>query len=267
MGLLDLFRQAHRSKKPDVRLEAVGRIQDQPLLAELAKTDSSARVREAAVARIDDQRLLMSVALDGDHIDARIAAVERLESQEDLAEIVKARKNLTLMGACFAKITDRDILERIAADRTQSITARRMAVENFADESYLAEIAPAPSEGEAAKSPEEIDALIDRYGAARLVRVFGKFRGSRNAILGLGEVVRRGGDAGLTAIDYLAMGLRHANPEIRKCATDQLASLSGAEQVSYLIRLMDNAQLHPRILEVLARIDHPEARRIIERQS
>jgi len=266
MAILDLFRPAHESKSPAVRLKAVARIEDQSLLARIAKEDSSARVREAALSRVDDQHQLASIALEGEQIDARIGAVERIESQEVLAEIIKKRKNQTLMGACFARITDRAVLEGIANDPGQSLAARRMAVENFADESYLAEVAPGPSDAQKTRSPEEIQALIERYGAERLVRVFGKFRGSANAMAALGEITRIGGEAALTAIDYLAMGLRHANPQIRDCAADRLARLSDTGQISYLIRLMDNAQLHPRILEVLARIDHPEARRIAEQK-
>ena len=164
-----------------MRLRTVSETQDQSLLAELAKTDASGRVREAAVAKLSDQELLACVALDGEHIDARIAAIERIESQEKLAEIIKTRKQLALMGACFARITNKELLERIANDASYNISARRMAVENFADESYLAEIAPASAGEQKPKTPEEIEALVNKYGAARLVRVFGKFRGSKNA--------------------------------------------------------------------------------------
>ena len=48
-----------------------------------------------------------------------------------------------LMGACFARITDRRVLEAIAQDTAYNPTARRMAVEQFADESYLTDLAPA----------------------------------------------------------------------------------------------------------------------------
>ncbi len=267
MAILDLFRPGHRSGNPEIRLKAVARTDDQPLLAELAKTDVSPRVRAAAVAAIGDPKRLTDVALGGEHIDARIVAVEKIDSQESLAEIIKARKNAKLMGACFARITDAAILKRIAEDKDYNISARRMAVENFADESYLAELAPSPGRQAAKSSPEDIDFLIKKYTAPRLVRIFGKFRGSKSAVLALGELARRGGEAGLGAIDYLAISLKHANPEIHQCAADQLATLSDAEHVTYLIRMMDNAQLHPKIIEVLARINHPEAKRIVERES
>ena len=267
MGILDFLRPAHESDNPERRLNAVGHISDQSLLAQLAKTDISPRVRAAAVKAIDDPQQLTDVALDGKHIDTRIVAVEKIDSQERLAEIIKTRKNSKLMGACFARITDTGILKRIAEDTGYNISARRMAVENFADESYLAEIAPSPDRKGAGTSPEEIDFLIAKYTAPRLVRIFGKYRGSKSAVLALGELARRGGEPGLGAIDYLAISLKHANPEIHQTAADQLATLSDAEQVTYLIRMMDNAQLHPKILEVLARIDHPEARQIVKQES
>lgn len=261
---MGLFKAKYKSEDPEVRLKAISNLGDQNILGELARTDKSPRVRMAAVARIDDQNVLISIALDGKEIDSRIAAVERIESQQQLAEIIKVRKNYQLMGACFARITDRKILEAIANDPEYNRAARRIAIENFADESYLSEVSRPSAEPGRLKSPEEIDAIIERYGDARLVQAMGKFRGSPNAILTLGAIMRRGGETASTAIEYLVQALNHANPEIRKCAEDQLVSLKEAGMIAHLIRLSERSDLHDKVMMVLGKIEHPEARQFLE---
>lgn len=264
MGLLDIFKPGYLAADPEKRLKAIPGIDDQKMLALLAKSDHSPRVRHAAVEAIAEQAALMEVALEGQFIDTRIAAVERIGSQQDLAQIIKTRKNAQLMGACFARITDRKILEQIANDGECNITARRIAVMNFADESYLADIGLADDkrDTDTVKTPEEIELLIKKYGARHLVRAFGKFRGSVNAVRALGMLLDRGKEAAEGAIDYLVLCLNHANPEVKSCASDQLATLKDSELISYLILKMDNPHYSDAILAVLKRIDHPEANKV-----
>jgi hypothetical protein len=261
---MGLFKAKYKSGDADVRLQAVSEMDNQEILAELAKSDKSPRVRMAAVAKIDNQDLLVSVALDGDEIDSRIAAVERIDSQQKLAEIIKARRNYKLTGACFARITDRKILEAIANDPGYNRTARRIAIENFADESYLSEVSQPSAKPDRLRSPEEIDAIIDRHGESRLVQAMGKFRGSPNAIMTLGQIMCRGGEAAATATEYLSQALNHASPEIRKLAEEQLLKLKDAGMIAHLIRLSERADLHDKVMMVLAKMDHPEARQFLE---
>lgn len=265
MALQGLFSSSnHESKDPDERLAAVKDLTDIAILCKLAKEDSSSRVRLAAVEKITDQELLSDIALNGNEIDARIAAVEKIDSQEELARIIKIRKNFQLMGACFTKITDRDLLERIAHDKEYNMSARRMAIENFANEAYLSEIEEKKSRTDPPTSPEEVDELIDKYGAENLARALGRFRGSKSAIVALGEIIRRGGDAGETALEYVAKGLTYSNKEVADAAHEELAKIEDGVLIAKLISLMDNSRLRDKILEVLKKIDHPDARQIVE---
>ncbi len=263
MGLTDLFRSGHKSSNPETRLKAVEGLSCQETLTELAQTDPSPRVRLLAVRKITDQELLAKVALDGQKIDARIAAVEQIDSQDILADIIKIRKNFQLMGACFARITDKKILDRIANDTGYNMSARRMAIENYADESFLEDLAPTTSRA-TPKTPEEIDTLIARYGGVSLARGLGKFRGSPNAMMALGEIMKRGGEAAVVALENLANGLIHANKAVRLIAFNELRKLSDTGLVLHLIRMMDKAPLQQSIVSVLKEIDHPEARQIID---
>ncbi|MBU0983848.1 MAG: hypothetical protein KKA42_08260 [candidate division Zixibacteria bacterium] len=264
MSFLGLFPKPHESKDPEVRLKAVESLEDQSVLAAMASTDPSPRVRLAAVARVTDQQLLTNIALDGNQIDARVAAVGRIESQQTLAKIVKVRRNYQLMGACFARITDKSILHDIANDREYNMSARRMAIENYADESYLTQIVEKRTDTDAPKTPEEIDELVERYGGVHLARALGKFRGSKNAMLALSEILKRGGEAGDIALEYLAQGLVHPNRAVSEAAHGELCKLADGRQISRLVAHMDKSELDARILAVLKNIDHPEARQIVE---
>lgn len=262
MGLFS--KSDHESKDPEIRLEALSKTEDQNVLANLAKSDSSPRVRLAAVAKVSDQDLLAEIALDGNEIDSRIAAVGKIESQQKLADIIKVRRNFKLMGACFARITDKKILNAIANDTGYNMSARRMAIEGFADESYLSE-ATIEAEGTAKpKSPEEINALIKKHGGVRLARALGRFRGSTAALMALGEIMRRGGEAAVIALEYLAQALAHANSAVAQTAHDQLVTLNDGELVAKLIAQMENPNLQDAILNVLKKIDHPDARQVAE---
>lgn len=268
MGILDVFRSGSRNPDPEVRLAAVAELTDEAALAEIACADDSTRVRLAAVARITTDRHLADVARDGEAMDARLAAVERIGSQELLADIIKTRKNFELMGACFARITDRGVLQRIAADPEYNPAARRMAVEQFADEAYLDDIAgdgaPAP-DGDAGPSRSErksdaaIAAILDTYGDVRVVRALGRFRGSEKALRGLGTIARRGDEAGGLAVEYLCRGLKSSNSRLRACAAEELGALRDPELVSIIVRGLDTMELARPLREVLRSIGTPQA--------
>jgi hypothetical protein len=259
MGLSDLFKPNHKASDPEVRLRFVERTSDQERLAEMAAHDSSVRVRKAAIARIDDDKLLESVALNGEYIDARIAAVQRIESQTTLARIIKLRRNYDLMAACFARITDKSILDMIANDKEYNLSARRIAIENYADEAYLTESIGSAAD-HAEKSPEEVDALVNKYGGDNLVRALSRFRGSQSAIKAMGQIMRSGSGASEQAAEQIAQGLVHANHSIREAAERELVTISDGQLVAVLLRLMDNPELEQPIKKVLANIDHPDAR-------
>lgn len=259
MGLSDLFKPDHKSSDPEVRLRFVERTSDLDRLADMACHDRSPRVRRAAIARLDDETTLESVALNGEHIDARVAAVQRIDSQTTLARIIKLRRNYDLMAACFARITDKNILDMIANDKEYNLSARRIAIENYADEAYLAESIGNQSD-HAEKSPEEVEQLVKKYGGANLVRALGRFRGSKSAIKAMGQIMRSGTEASEQATEQIAQGLIHANGSVRQAAEKELVTIKDGQLVAVLVRLMDNAELEQPIKNVLAQIDHPDAR-------
>jgi HEAT repeat protein len=250
---------------PRARLDAVEKLTDEDALVEVACTDDSPRVRLVAVSKINDDSRLLKVIENAKELDVRLVAVERLSSQQLVADIVKKRENIELIGVCFSRITDAKLITSIAHDQECNPVARRMAVEHFADESYLAEATKAAETVEKKqldrKSPEAVSAFMDAYGGGLAgVRAIGRFRRSEKALKALGTIAGKGGEEGGLAIEYLCQGLASPNPSLKKCAADELAELKDPETVASLIRSLDNPNLREPIREVLKRIDTPEAR-------
>ena len=252
-------KKGHTSSNPRVRLAAVEKLDDPEELVEVACTDESPRVRLTAVSRLTADSLLERVARQAASLDARLVAVERLFSQRVVADLLKEPDNVELISMCFSKISDRRIIESIAQDPVYSATVRRMAVEYFADESYLSEVAQT-GEPER-KSDEAVQAFVDAYGGGlRGVRAIGRFKRSEKALKALGTVARQGGETGGLAVEYLCSALGSGNPKLVECASDELAHLKDSDLVDCVIRALDNPSLREPIREVLRRIDTPEAR-------
>ncbi len=252
-------KKGHTSSNPRVRLAAVEKLDDPEELVEVACTDESPRVRLTAVSRLTADALLERVARQAESLDARLVAVERLFSQRVVADLLKEPDNVELISMCFSKISDRRIIESIAEDPAYSATVRRMAVEYFADESYLSEVART-AEPER-KSDEAVQAFVEAYGGGlRGVRAIGRFRRSEKALKALGTVARQGGETGGLAVEYLCSALGSGNSKLVECASDELAHLKDSDLVDCVIRALDNPSLREPIRKVLARIDTPEAR-------
>jgi hypothetical protein len=254
----------HTHSNPKVRLTAVEKATDPELLIEIACSDESPRVRLTAVSRLTEDRHLDRVARGADALDVRLVAVERLFSQGVVADLLKNPEHLELVGVCFSKITDRRIIESIAQDEAYSPVVRRMAVEYFADESFLSEVAGAEEAEPQRKSEERVQAFVDAYGGGvRGVRAIGRFKRSEKALRALGTIARQGGETGGLAVEYLCSALASANSKLVDCATLELEALSDPDLVDCIIRALDKPDLREPIRGVLVKIDTPEARAAI----
>jgi hypothetical protein len=251
----------HTHQNPKVRMTALEKLDDPEVLVEVACSDDSPRVRLTAVSRLTDDLHLEKVARQAESLDVRLVAVERIFSQGVVADLLKVPEDVELIGMCFSRITDRRIIESIAEDPAYSPTVRRMAVEYYADESYLAEAAEAEP---VRKTDEAVEAFIEVYGGGlHGVRAIGRFRRSEKALRALGTVAKTGGETGGLAVEYLCSALGSANPKLVECATAELVTLKDPDLVDSIIRALDNENLREPIREVLRRIDTPEARAVL----
>lgn len=256
-----LEKRDHTHPNPKVRLAAVEKTTDPEVLIGVACSDDSPRVRLTAVSRLTDDMHLDRVARTAESLDARLVAVERVFSQGVVADLLKNPEHIELVGICFSKITDRRIIESIALDPAYSPVVRRMAVEYFADESFLSEVTEAEAAKPERKSAEAVQAFVDAYGGGvRGVRAIGRFRRSEKALRALGTIARQGGEAGGLAVEYLCSALGSANPKLVDCATAELEVLQDPDLVDCIIRSLDKPDLREPIRNVLQRIDTPEAR-------
>jgi hypothetical protein len=259
-----LEKKDHTHTNPKVRMVALEKLDDPEVLVEVACSDDSPRVRLTAVSRLTDDPHLEKVARQAESLEVRLVAVERIFSQGTIADLLKEPEDVELIGMCFSRITDRRIIESIAEDPDFSPTVRRMAVEYYADESYLAEAAEAEPER---KTDEAVEAFIEVYGGGlHGVRAIGRFRRSEKALRALGTVARKCGETGGLAVEYLCSALGSANPKLVECATVELETIKNPDLVDCIIRALDNENLRKPIREVLLRIDTPEARAVLGNQ-
>jgi hypothetical protein len=243
------------------RLDKVENLKDDDILVDVACTDETPQIRLLAVSRVNDDEHLLRIVKNAKGLDVRLVAAERISSQKVLADIIKDRENIELIGVCFSRITDKNLIEAIAHDAAVNPVARRMAVEYFADESYLEEATAAPQVKEERKTPKAVKAFVEAYGGGIAgVRAIGRFRRSEKALKALGTIAGMGGEEGGLAIEYLCQGLASPNPSLKKCAAEELAGLKSPELVACLVRSLDKPDLREPIRDVLKKIDTPEAR-------
>ncbi len=139
MSLIDLLRAKYQHHDPDVRLAAVKKLDDMPLLAEIAKHDLSNKVRNEAVSRITDESLLEQIvmqdkwqevalsalkkinhdetifliAINAKDLAIRNAAIECIKSEKFLVEVLKSCDCLSTCISATKRITDLSLLEDI----------------------------------------------------------------------------------------------------------------------------------------------------------
>lgn len=251
----------HEHPNPNVRIKALEKLEDPEIVVGVACSDDSPRVRLTAVSRLKDDLHLQKVASKAKFLDVRLVAIERMFSQRILADLLRSPENLELIGMCFSRITDRRIIESIAEDTAYSAAVRRMAIEYYADESFLEDAAKDAGEEPERKSEESVDAFVDVYGGGlRGVRAIGRFKRSEKALKALGTIAQKGGETGGLAVEYLCSALASANPKLVECAEAELIVLQEPDLIDCIIRSLDNENLRQPIREVLKRIDTPEAK-------
>jgi hypothetical protein len=256
-------------KHPDekVRLTALQKLTDEKKIIDVACNDVSPTVRLEAVRMLTDASHLAEVVKNGEGEEARVEAVGRIQDQTLLAQILLERKNNAIMMAAFQGLTDPEILKKIAEDDRYNIATRRIAIENFADQAFLEEVAQnvttpgvkeaaerrlaeesgepvASAEPSTAASPdaEHIESILERYGTERIVEAIGKFRGSEKAIRSLGLIARKGTEESERAVHFLNKALEHSNPRIRTCALEEMASALSKDKIE---AILENALKDP----------------------
>jgi Domain of Unknown Function (DUF349) len=157
MGITDLFRPNWKHSDAGVRSKAVRAMDadDQPLLVEIAKTDSDRAIRELAVSKINDADALEALAegCGADRETLADLARERACSLR-IAQAVQG-EDAELAEAALAHITNDMHLADILR-RAQLESIRRGALDRLEDERALAEVIRTSKDRELCKT------LMDR---------------------------------------------------------------------------------------------------------
>ena len=135
------FRSKLKHPDEQVRLRALQKLSDPNKIVQVACQDVSPTVRLEAVRKLTDPNHLAEVVKNGEGLEARVQAVGRIQDQKLLAQILLERKNNDIMQAAFENLTDPEVLKVIAEDGRYNIATRRIAIDNFADQSFLEDVA------------------------------------------------------------------------------------------------------------------------------
>lgn len=248
MGLLNLIQPGRRTGKAEGRRTSVRRCKGEEELVRFSCEDPDLEVRLLAVEKLQTTASLRRVAIEGKHLDARLKAARAIKEPVVLAEIMCERKQPELMMACFEGIQDQEVVAGIAMDPRQSLTARRIAINMFADQKLLADLLislRAPALREAALERIEDPALKERlrledeaaYGPGpeeralelakqidsdELAEILGAFREAPGAVRALGALASPKGGSSGRAVEILRRLLRSARADLRLLALEQL---------------------------------------------
>jgi len=113
-----------------MRIEEIGRINNQAVLERIVKTDKLGSSRWAATQRITSKTMLVRIAMRDASEHVRAAATMRLYSQVVLKWIMARDKSAGVRGVAVDRITDQALLEKIAkkdsSEYVQAAATRRL---------------------------------------------------------------------------------------------------------------------------------------------
>ena len=139
MKFSDLFAPKHTHSNPSVRREAVGRLDDQALLARIASTDPDFHVRQLALGRLHLPEMLAQVAMTATDAKIQEAALHRVDRPDLLASVAEKASPPSIRATAVRRLDDQVVLARLAKE-APDLQARAAAVEKLSAQDVLAEI-------------------------------------------------------------------------------------------------------------------------------
>ncbi|MDH6356406.1 hypothetical protein [Parabacteroides sp. PF5-9] len=110
---MGLFKPAWQSKKPEKRMAAVEKIDDQQKLETIVLQSVFPDTCLAALKKITGQEVLGNIVLLSTLPEVRSAALERITDQEILFKVVKEHRSPGVARMALVQITDQEILKTI----------------------------------------------------------------------------------------------------------------------------------------------------------
>ena len=194
MGLLDVFRPRWKHSNPEIRLEAIRKLDDDEALAQSASRDGDERIRRLAIKQLIDpwrlqnvagvqtddklrlmalgraRELFVEIALSSKETErSALAAVRDLDSQEHLADIAMKATRAAVRTQALDLVVSKGALVSIVRKST-NVDLRRGALARIADADALKQLALHERDVQFA------GLLLDRLGPSELIEVAQKAR-------------------------------------------------------------------------------------------
>ncbi len=117
MGLSDLFKPKWKHSDPEVRKEAIEKINDQAILAEIARMDNAKDVRLEALKKLESQVILAEIAvMDNDGFLCEVA-IRKLIDQDAIELVARTAKQSHIRDLAFAEIRNATLRSEIELSR------------------------------------------------------------------------------------------------------------------------------------------------------
>lgn len=123
-----------------IRSLALKRIENETILANIARTGPDLPLRLEAVARIADRNLLCETARKTAVKAVGLAALKRLEDEADLAELAHGAVLSSVRSAAAEQITSQTVLLKLVLEHPDA-DLRLLALEKLTDQALLSQVA------------------------------------------------------------------------------------------------------------------------------
>jgi len=124
-----------------IREEMIKRINNQAVLAKIAKDASDFHVRRFAADTIENKAVLAGLANESTDPDVRLTAVKKIEDQQILKQVYLHDSDIFVREEAMKKITDTDILTEFALSNQYGSSTQLLAIEKLSDLNVLTTIA------------------------------------------------------------------------------------------------------------------------------
>jgi len=134
---------AQYAQNPTMRYEAVNKLTDTTVLADIVKNEENDGIRVGIMLtdRLTDQAVFADIAKNDKYNDMRLRAVKKLTDQAVLTDVAKKEKNVNVRGTAVAKLTDPILLADIARnDENKDVRQTAVHNDNLTDQTVLTDI-------------------------------------------------------------------------------------------------------------------------------
>lgn len=138
MGIRDIFKPKYKHSNVNVRLQAIRKMENQKILADIVKNDVSRKVRKEAARKIKDKKVLVDLAINHPSNHVRLDAIDNIDNEKDLVDVAINNSDNGVIHAAVEKIKDENLLREVY-NKTYSGYIRQVILSQLKDETLAIE--------------------------------------------------------------------------------------------------------------------------------